>query len=139
MKGNPIWRPWARLQEDGLHLYIHTFPGSLWTTTISNSSISDHLSSRFSASRTNAPRLLSQPKAGTRSPSLIESHTAAHTVKQGCFGRGWYHYPRCALCAVEMLGGRLSKRLICRFLVFPIYICERPSRALPISASIQIA
>ena len=42
--------------------YIHTFPGSMWTTTISNSSISDHLSSRFSASRTNGPRLPSLRK-----------------------------------------------------------------------------
>ena len=30
--------------------------------------------------------------------------------------RGWYHYPRCALCASEMPDGRLSKGLICRFL-----------------------
>ena len=30
--------------------------------------------------------------------------------------RGWYHYPRCAPRAAETLGGRLSKRLICRFL-----------------------
>ena len=29
---------------------------------------------------------------------------------------GWYHYPRCALCAAETPDGRLSKRLICRFL-----------------------
>ena len=29
---------------------------------------------------------------------------------------GWYHYPRRALCAVETPDGRLSKRLICRFL-----------------------
>lgn len=29
---------------------------------------------------------------------------------------GWYHYPRRALCAVETLGARLSKRLICCFL-----------------------
>ena len=43
--------------------YIHTFPGSLWTT-ISNSSISDHLSSRFSTSRTNGPRSLSRVKVG---------------------------------------------------------------------------
>ena len=33
-----------------------------------------------------------------------------------CARQGWYHYPRCALCAVEMPDGRLSKRLICRFL-----------------------
>ena len=31
-------------------------------------------------------------------------------------GEGWYHYPRCALCAAETPDGRLSKRLICRFL-----------------------
>ena len=53
--------------------------------------------------------------------------------------QGWYHYPRRALCAVETLGARLSKRLICRFLVSPIYICESPRRMQPISASIQIA
>ena len=46
--------------------------------------------------------------------------------------RGWYHYPRRALRAVETPDGRLSKRLICRFLVSPIYICESPRRALPI-------
>ena len=33
-----------------------------------------------------------------------------------CARHGWYHYPRCALCAVEIPDGRLSKRLICRFL-----------------------
>ena len=54
-------------------------------------------------------------------------------------GEGRYHSPRCALRAAETPDGRLSKRLICRFLVSPIYICERPRRALPISASIQIA
>ena len=30
--------------------------------------------------------------------------------------RGWYHYPRSALRAAETPDGRLSKRLICRFL-----------------------
>ena len=49
-----------------------------------------------------------------------------------CARQGWYHHPRCALCAVEIPDGRLSKRLICRFLVSPIYICERSRRALPI-------
>ena len=63
--------------------YIHTFPGSLWPPTISNSSISDHLSSRFSTSRTNGPRLLSQAKAGTHSAFGERSHTRAHTAKQG--------------------------------------------------------
>ena len=68
--------------------YIHTFPGSLWTTTISNSSISDHLSSRFSTSRTNGLRLLSQAKVGTHSAFRERSHTRAHTAKQGAFRTG---------------------------------------------------
>ena len=33
-----------------------------------------------------------------------------------CMGQGWYHYPRRALRAAETPDGRLSKRLICRFL-----------------------
>ena len=56
-----------------------------------------------------------------------------------CARHGWYHYPRRALHAAEMPDGRLSKRFICRFLASPIYICESSRRALPISASIQIA
>ena len=67
--------------------YIHTFPGSLWTT-ISNSSISDHLSSRFSTSRTNGPRSLSRVKAGTHSAFGEKSHTRAHTAKQVVFWVG---------------------------------------------------
>ena len=90
--------------------YIHTFPGSLWTTTISNSSISDHLSSRFSASRTNGPRSLSRVKAGTHSPFGERSHTAAHTVKQGRFGWGWYHYPRSVPHVSETLRGQGVER-----------------------------
>ena len=31
-------------------------------------------------------------------------------------GGGWYHYPRCTLRVLETPDGRLSKRLICRFL-----------------------
>ena len=63
--------------------YIHTFPGSLRTLTISNSSISDHLSSRFSTSRTNGPRSLSRAKVGTHSAFGEGSHTRAYTPKQG--------------------------------------------------------
>ena len=53
--------------------------------------------------------------------------------------QGGYYYPRRALRAAETPDGRLSKRFICRFLASPIYICESSRRALPISASIQIA
>ena len=170
-----------------------------------HSSISDHLSSCFSTSPTNDPRLPSLQKAGTHSPSPIGSHTSAYTAKQGAFrtgalslpsdrfarfgnparpgvrtanfaafwpwpgalsknaeglrdsdalmhvavprrrgpaglrnpfsflsklrlvcpalrgfpcvrGEGWYHYPQRALRAAETPDGRLSKRLICRFL-----------------------
>ena len=38
---------------------------------------------------------------------------------RGCFGWGWYHYPRRALRAAETPDVRLSKRLICRFLRLP--------------------
>ena len=56
--------------------------------------VPNRFSSRFSTSRTNDPRLLSLPKAGTHSPFREKSHTRAHTPKQGCFGWGWYHYSR---------------------------------------------
>ena len=42
-----------------------------------------------------------------------------HTLRSGlsvCARWGWYHYPRRALRAAETPDGRLSKRLICRFL-----------------------
>ena len=73
--------------------YIHTFPGSMWTTTISNSSISDHLSSRFSTSCTNGPRLLSRVKVCTHSPFGEKSHTRAHTAKQVVFWVGVVSLP----------------------------------------------
>ena len=52
---------------------------------------------------------------------------------------GWYYYSRRAPRVAETPDGRLSKRLFCRFLVSPIYICERPCRILPTSASMQIS
>ena len=52
------------------------------------SSSSNHFSSRFSTSLTNAPRLFSRVKAGTHSPLLKGSHTAAYTPKQGAFRMG---------------------------------------------------
>ena len=58
----------------------------------------------------NAPRSLSCVKAGTHSALLKGSHTRAHTPKQGCFGRGWYHYPRSVPHVSETLRGRVSER-----------------------------
>ena len=78
-----------------------------------------------STSLTNGPRLLSQVKVVTHSPSPTGSHTAAHTPKHGPSGRGRYHYPRhvlhvhkhpragCqngVLCRFGILAGRCSRR-----------------------------
>ena len=52
-----------------------------------------------------------------------------------CARHGWYHHPRCALCASEMPDGRLSKGLICRFLrLLSSILC-----AVPFSANMQIS
>ena len=64
----------------------------------------------FSTSRTNGPRLLSRAKAGTHSPSPTESHTAAHTPKQGPSERGCYHYPRTVSHVSETLRGQGVER-----------------------------
>jgi len=81
-----------------------------------HNAVPNRFSLRFSTSRTNGPRSLPLPKAGSHSPFEERSHTAAHTAKQGRFGWGRYYYPRRALRAVETPDGRLSKRLTCRFL-----------------------
>ena len=90
--------------------YIHTFPGSLRTLTISNSSISDHLSSRFSTSRTNSPRSLSQAKVGTHSAFGEISHTAVHTAKQGAFRTGVVSLPSVRSARSQTSPGRVSER-----------------------------
>ena len=38
------------------------------------------------------------------------SHTRAHTPRQGCFGRGWYHYPRTVSHVSETLRGQGAER-----------------------------
>ena len=100
-------------------IYIH-FPVLCEPPTISREKksgetaainfIPNRFSSRFSTSRTNGPRLLSLPKAGTHSPFREKSHTRAHTPKQGCFGWGWYHYPRTVLRGSETLRGQGVER-----------------------------
>ena len=64
----------------------------------------------FSTSRTNGPRSLSRVKAGTHSAFGEKSHTAAYTLKQGRFGRGWYHYPRTVPHVSETLRGQGVER-----------------------------
>ena len=72
--------------------------------------IPNRSSSRFSTSLTNGPRSLSRAKAGTHSALGEKSHTRAHTPKQGCFGWGWYHYPRTVLRGSETLRGQGVER-----------------------------
>ena len=82
----------------------------MWTTTISNSSISDHLSSRFSASRTNGPHSLSRVKAGTHSAFGERSHTTAHTAKHGAFRMGVVSLPSDRSARSRIFPGRVSER-----------------------------
>ena len=75
------------------------------------SSISNHFSSRFSASRTNAPRLLSRAKAGIHTRLCSKDRTQGHTRRnRGRFGRGRYYYPRSVPHVSETLRGRGLKR-----------------------------
>ena len=97
-----------------LYTYISRFSVA---PTISNSSISDHLSSRFSTSRTNGPRLLSRVKAGTLSPFGERSHTRAHTSKQGRFRWGRYYYPRRIPHVHEHPRAGCQNGKLCRFWV----------------------
>jgi len=70
----------------------------------------------FSTSLTNGPRSLSRVKAGTHPAFREGSHTAAHTPKQGRFGRGWYHYPRTVPHVSETLRGQGVERQTLPFL-----------------------
>ena len=108
-------------------IYIH-FPvlceppsssrgGNSSKTAVTNA-VPDRFSSRFSTSRTNGPHSLSRLKAGTHSAFGERSHTAAHTAKQGRFGRG---------AAITTLGlfhtlrkpcvARCQNGILCRFWV----------------------
>ena len=59
-----------------------------------HNAVPNRFSLRFSTSRTNGPRSLPLPKAGSHSPFGEKSHTTAHTPKHGPSERGRYHYPR---------------------------------------------
>ena len=63
----------------------------------------------------NGPRSLSRAKVGTHSPFGEESHTTAHTAKQGPSGRGRYHYPRHVLHVHEHPRAGCQNGVLCRF------------------------
>ena len=69
----------------------------------------------FNTSGTNGPRSLSRVKVGTHSPFGEESHTTAHTAKQGPSGRGRYHYPRHVLHVYEHPRAGCQNGVLCRF------------------------
>ena len=71
----------------------------------------------FNTSGTNAPRSLSCVKTGTHSAFGEGSHTRAHTPKQGCFGRGWYHYPRSVPHVHKHPRAGYQNGVLCRFWV----------------------
>ena len=57
--------------------------------------------------------------AGLRDLFRFCRNCGLYALRSGPFrvrGEGWYHYPQRALRAAETPDGRLSKRLICRFL-----------------------
>ena len=56
------------------------------------------------------PTLAFTGKVGTHSAFGEGSHTAAHTPKQGRFGRGWYHYHRTVPHVSETLRGQGVER-----------------------------
>ena len=76
-----------------------------------------HIKRVLAQTPTNGPRSLSQVKAGTHSPLLKESHTAAHTAKQGPSGQGRYHYPRHVLHVRKPPRAGYQNGVLCRFWV----------------------
>ena len=76
--------------------------------------------------------------AGLRDLFRFCRNCGLHTLRSELSVRarqGWYHYPRCALHVLETLDGRLSKRLICRFLRLP----SSTPCAVTFSANMQIS
>ena len=72
--------------------------------------IPNRFSFRFSTSRTNGSRSLSQTKAGTHSPLLKGSHTRAYTPKQGLFRMGVVSLPSARSARSRKSPGRVSER-----------------------------
>ena len=104
--GNPAW-PGGRTANFAAF-------GSWSETLLKNA---ESLRSSDALMRVAVPR--HRGPAGLRDLFCICRNYGFHTLRSGlsaCMGQGWYHYPRCALCAAETPDGRLSRGLICRFL-----------------------
>ena len=82
----------------------------------SHTNVSNTLVARPSTPPAQTPqRSFRGTAAGTHLPSPTGSHTAAHTVKQGCFGRGWYHYPRSVPHVHKHPRAGCQNGVLCRF------------------------
>ena len=104
--GNPAW--------PGFKTANFAAFGSWSETLLKNA---ESLRSSDALMRVAAPRR--RGPAGLRDLFRFCRNCGLYILRSGlsaCARHGWYHYPRCALCAVEIPDGRLSKRLICRFL-----------------------
>ena len=70
-----------------------------------------HRSYGFQHLRHKRPRLLSPVKVGTPTRLSEKSRTQRLARRnRGCFGWGWYHYPRTVPHVLETLRGRVSER-----------------------------
>ena len=72
--------------------------------------IPNRFSFRFSTSRTNGSRSLSQTKASTHSAFGEKSHTSAYTAKHGAFRTGALSLPSTRAARSQTSPGRVSER-----------------------------
>ena len=72
--------------------------------------IPNRFSFRFSTSRTNGSRSLSQTKASTHSAFGEKSHTSAYTAKHGAFRTGALSLPSTRAARSQISPGRVSER-----------------------------
>ena len=77
-----------------------------------HNAVSNRFLFRFSTSRTNGLRSRSRVKAGTHSPLLKGSHTAAYTPKQGAFRMGVVSLPSERSARSPTSPGRVSERQV---------------------------
>ena len=126
-----FYRTAFSIQKSGLKsttFHPKSFP-QISPKSYRHNAVPNRFPSRFLTSRTNAPRLLSQTKAGTHSAFGEKSHTRAHTAKQGRFGRGWYHYPRSVSHGSETLRGQGVERQTLPLLGLGRVCSQRTQRA----------
>ena len=107
LKSNGLPRPKIRLKKFGFS--SKSVPANI-AKKLPPQRCSKLLLIAFSASLTNGPRSLSRAKVGTPSLLLRESHTRAHTAKQGLFRMGALSLPSERSARSQTSPGRVSER-----------------------------